>query len=311
MASIREGAEQPSPTYYRAAIRDVIRNCIYGVDLNPLAVELCKVALWLEAHNPNEPLNFLDHHIKNGNAIVGLAHFEELENGIATEAFKTLPGDDKELAATLRKKNEAERKTKGQLGTYDLSKVDDSLKGLRKEFANFTSLPEGTPEEIAAKAAAYQKLTKGAKWWRLKSLSDLQVAQFFIPKTVEYKEGLTTDKQYRTYLNSGTQILDRGASLAKAQQKKFFHWFLEFPEVFAKGGFDCILGNPPFLGGQYISGDYGIDFAEYLKLNYAPIKSVDLVTYFFRRIFNLLSNNRFASLISTKQLLKVLQEKED
>lgn len=302
LASIREGAEQPSPTYYRAAIRDVIRNCIYGVDLNPLAVELCKVALWLEAHNPNEPLNFLDHHIKNGNAIVGLAHFEELENGIATEAFKTLPGDDKELAVTFRKKNEAERKTKGQLGTYDLSKVDDSLKGLRKEFVEFTSLPESTPEEITVKAAAYHKLTSGAKWWRLKNLADLQVAQFFIPKTTENKEGLTTDKQYRTYLNSGTQIRDRGASLAKAREKKFFHWFLEFPEVFARGGFDSILGNPPFLGGQYISGDYGADFAEYIKSYYAPIGSVDLVTYFFRRIFTLLPPSRFMSLISTKTI---------
>jgi len=64
LASVREGAEQPSPTYFRSAIRDVIRNCIYGVDLNPLAVELTKVALWMEAHNPGEPLNFLDHHIK-------------------------------------------------------------------------------------------------------------------------------------------------------------------------------------------------------------------------------------------------------
>ncbi|MEL7342152.1 MAG: N-6 DNA methylase, partial [Bacteroidota bacterium] len=78
LAIVRTGEDQPSPKAFRQAIRDVIRYCIYGVDLNPLAVELCKVALWLEAHNPNEPLNFLDHHIKCGNAIVGLAHFAEL-----------------------------------------------------------------------------------------------------------------------------------------------------------------------------------------------------------------------------------------
>ena len=302
LASIREGAEQPSPTFYRAAIRDVIRNCIYGVDLNPLAVELCKVALWLEAHNPNEPLNFLDHHIKNGNAIVGLAHFEELQNGIASEAFKALPGDDKSLASELKKKNTLEKKSAGQLSTYDISQVDDSLRGLQNEFANFTSMPEDTPEQIDIKAKVYKDLTQGKKWYRLKTLADLQVAQFFIPKTLDNKEKLTTEAKYRTYLNTGTQILDRGASMAMAAEKRFFHWFLEFPEVFNKGGFDCILGNPPFLGGQYISGDFGIDFAEYLKVNYAPIKSVDLVTYFFRRIFNLLSNNRFMSLISTKTI---------
>ena len=85
-------------------MRDVIRSCIYGVDLNPLAVELCKVALWLEAHIPGDPLHFLDHRIKCGNAIVGLARQEELGRGISDEAFKTLLGDDKEVAAALRSK---------------------------------------------------------------------------------------------------------------------------------------------------------------------------------------------------------------
>ena len=90
LAKLRTGEDQPSPSAFREAVRDVIRNCIYGVDLNPLAVELAKVALWLEAHNPGEPLNFLDHKIKCGDAIVGLAHLKELEDGIPSEAFKNL-----------------------------------------------------------------------------------------------------------------------------------------------------------------------------------------------------------------------------
>ena len=94
---------------FRTAVRDVIRDCIYGVDLNPLAVELCKVALWLEAHIPGQPLNFLDHHIKCGNAIVGFARREELERGVPDEAFATMPGDDKETAAGFRKRNKEER----------------------------------------------------------------------------------------------------------------------------------------------------------------------------------------------------------
>ena len=92
LAHVRTGEEQPSPTVFRAAVRDVIRHCIYGVDVNPLAVELCKVAMWLEAHNPNETLSFLDHRIKYGNAIVGLGQRKELENGIAIEAFKAPAG---------------------------------------------------------------------------------------------------------------------------------------------------------------------------------------------------------------------------
>ena len=92
----------------------MIRECIYGVDVNPLAVELCKVALWLEAHNPGEPLNFLDHHIKCGNAIVGFVRRDELERGVPDEAFVTMPGDDKEVAASFRKRNKAERTAENQ-----------------------------------------------------------------------------------------------------------------------------------------------------------------------------------------------------
>jgi hypothetical protein len=111
VARVLTDEEQPNPLSIRKAMKDVVRNCIYGVDKNPLAVELCKIALWLEAYNPGEPLNFLDHHIKCGDAIVGLAHRSELEKGIADEAFKTLAVDDKDiLPKHLRDKNVKERK---------------------------------------------------------------------------------------------------------------------------------------------------------------------------------------------------------
>ena len=106
LAVVRTGEEQPAPTVYRAALRDVICTCIYGVDVNPLAVELCKVALWLEAHIPGQPLNFLDHHIKCGNAIVGFAHYEDLDQGVPTEAFKKQPGDDKDIRDFFQKEKQ-------------------------------------------------------------------------------------------------------------------------------------------------------------------------------------------------------------
>jgi Eco57I restriction-modification methylase len=138
LAIVRTGEEQPSPKALREAVRDVIRHCVYGVDLNPMAVELCKVALWLESHNPNAPLGFLDHHIKCGNAIVGLAHADELERGIPDEAFKRLPDDDKDVCAMLRKNNKKQRKDreKGQKIDYgeqvgrDLRKVLDAFKSV-------------------------------------------------------------------------------------------------------------------------------------------------------------------------------------
>ncbi|MDM1086413.1 N-6 DNA methylase [Myroides odoratimimus] len=301
LARIRSNEDQPTPSVLRIAIRDVIKNCIYGVDLNPLAVELCKVALWLEAHDPGEPLNFLDHHIKNGNAIVGLATYEELQNGIASEAFKFLSGDEKTIASAFKKRNDDERKLQ-MSELFDLNEVDGDFVDIQNSMDQFIQMPEKTSEQIEKKAKVYHDLTNGKKWFRLKQLADLQVAQFFIPKTTENKEKLTTHSKYKTYLNSGTQILDRGASMTIAENKKFFHWFLEFPEVFELGGFDCILGNPPFLGGQKLSGNYGANFLEYLKYTYKPIGAVDLVTYFFRRIFDVIKIKGFQSLISTNTI---------
>ena len=304
LASYREKAEQPSPGFYRVAIRDVIKHCIYGVDLNPLAVELCKVALWLEAHNPGEPLNFLDHHIKCGNAIVGLTHVEELENGIANEAFKTLPGDDKDIASELRKLNDRERKQRetGQLSTYSLEVAAESLNEIINRLQSWNTLPENSPQEIEDKAGRYASLTNTKGWWRLKQLADIQVAQFFLSKTS--KSNFITDGEYGKYLNGRQAIQSLAAALAtgKATEKHFFHWFLEFPEVMSHGGFDCILGNPPFLGGQKLTGTYGNNFANYIKHNYRPIGSVDLVTYFFRRNFAIIKTGGFISLISTNTI---------
>lgn len=306
LASIREGAEQPSPTYYRAAIRDVIKNCIYGVDLNPLAVELCKVALWLESHSPGEPLGFLDHHIKCGNSIVGLAHRDELEKGIADEAFKTLPGDDKDIARVLRDKNKQERKklVGQQKIDYDAD-VNNRVEEVAVSYGQLTQMPEYTPDEVEAKARAYEKLTTGAGWLRLKQLADMQVAQFFIPKTEEHQYHLLTDGDYRTWLNGKNQILGQAPAFATgtAQKNHFFHWFLEFPNIMQKGGFDCILGNPPFLGGLKISTNYGMYFLNWIHSCFYPTKGTsDFVAYFFRRIFTLIKEKGFQSLISTNTI---------
>lgn len=300
----RSEVEQPSPPYMRKATREVIKHCIYGVDLNPLAVELCKVALWLEAHSPGEPLNFLDHKIKCGNAIVGLAHFDELKNGIANEAFKTLPDDDKEVAVYFRKRNQEELKQRGQLSTTATQNADDVLMNMQQEFAAFTDLPEETPEQIHQKENAYKKLTTGGRWNKLKGIADLQIAQFFIPKTEENQPKLTTHENYYTYLRTGGQISDRGASMAIANEKRFFHWFLEFPEIFTNNkGFDCILGNPPFLGGLKISSNFGSLFLNYLHFEYKGAKgTADMVTYFFRRAFSIIKKHGFQSLISTKSI---------
>lgn len=308
VARIESGEQQPNPTSFRMALRKVIQQCIYGADKNPLAVELCKVSLWLEAHVPGSPLNFLDHHIKCGDAIVGLAHREELENGIADEAFKTLPGDDKEVAAAIRKRNQQERKLK--LGTLDFDKeISEEVNTVLEKFNIFKILPENSPEDVSKKEREYRKFENTVERIRLKQLADAQVAQFFIPKTEQTKDYLLTDSEYRAFLKNVNKGIGpiQSQKLAYAEkmqmQNRFFHWFLEFPEVFADGGFDCILGNPPFLGGLRISSNFGEYYLSYLRFNYSPAGGTcDFVGYFFRRNFDVIKMGGFQSLISTNTI---------
>jgi len=308
LAKVRTGEDQPSPAPLRLAIRDVIKSCIYGVDKNPLAVELCKVALWLEAHNPGEPLNFLDHHIKCGDAIVGLAHKEELENGIADEAFKKMPDDDKDIRAELAKRNKEERKHAETREVYyehaKYTSIAKSVIHVSKLFEDFNNLPEATIKEIEQKRSVYKQMTSEHDLWRLKNLADIQVAQFFIPKNEANAKKIITDAEYRDFLGGrkpmqGPKV---GKAMGMAQEKQFFHWFLEFPVVFAGGGFDCILGNPPYLGGQALSGSFGHPFLNWVKTEYSPAGSCDLVTYFLRRIFNIISHNCFLSILTTNTI---------
>jgi len=305
LAIVRTGEEQPSPSAFRSAIRDVIRNCIYGVDLNPLAVELCKVALWLEAHIPGQPLNFLDHHIKCGNAIVGFAHRDEMQKGVPDEAFVTMPGDDKEVVAELRKRNKAERIRQGKQVSFAFTpEIDQSFSLSLKQWHEIASLPERTPSEIEEKKRRYQEFATGKDSSLLHQIASIPIAQFYIEKTYGNLSSIITDDEYSQYLSGHQSPSEQATAMVQAiaERKNFFHWFLEFPEIIKNGGFDCILGNPPFLGGQKLSGTYGLAQLEYLKQAYAPIGAVDLVTYFFRRIFTLVKEKGFQSLISTNTI---------
>lgn len=305
LAQARTQEDQPAPAPYRRALREVVQHCIYGVDKNPLAVELCKVALWLEAHNPGQPLNFLDHRIRCGDAIVGVGRAEDLDKGIPDEAFKTLPGDDKEVAARLKKANNAAREGMEQLRKANQAELLQRLSALGADWKSLDTLAENTVQAVEAKRRHYESLRKGAQWWRLKQLADIATAQFFIPKTPENELLLSTEKDFRDY-SSGRKALQTQAAakaVAVSTERRFFHWFLEFPEVFAAGGFDCVVGNPPYLGGKRISGAFGDDYLLFLKSYYSPAEgSVDLVGYFLRRDYNIISKGRFVSLITTNTI---------
>src|SRR5712691_2009048 len=304
LAVIRTGEEQPAPAAFRAAVRDVIRECIYGVDLNPLAVELCKVALWLEAHNPGEPLNFLDHHIKCGNAIVGFAHRDEVERGVPDEAFATMPGDDKAAAATFRKRNKAERAGEHQTRLDLAPEIRQQLDGILKRWREVSGLPERSPEDIATKKRRYFDLTQSRDASLLQQIAAIPIAQFYLPKAPENRAKLITDADFRLYWTGQRHPQDQAtaAAWAMSYHKRVFHWFLEFPDIIERGGFDCILGNPPYLGGTHLSGTYGYPFCHYMKWEYAPAGLSDLVVYFVRRIYSLLRPSGFTAFITTNSI---------
>ncbi|MFZ2279983.1 MAG: type IIL restriction-modification enzyme MmeI [Prosthecobacter sp.] len=304
LAIVRTGDDQPSPAAIREAIREVIRHCIYGVDLNPLAVELCKVALWLEAHVPGEPLNFLDHHIKCGNAIVGFVNREELDKGVPDEAFATLGEDDKDIAASFRKRNKAERKERAASHSQlplaaDLqTKLDDIL----AHWQEIAALPEKTPAQIAAKKLKFNA-TSHEDSAMLRQIASIPIAQFYQPKTAGNKDNLITDAAFRSILAgpppSGAAV---ASASAVAERKRAFHWFLEFPEIIANGGFDCILGNPPYLGRKHLSGRLGYPICEYAQWAFAPAGLNDLVVFFVLRIYSLIRDRGFAAFITTNSI---------
>jgi hypothetical protein len=248
LAKVRTGEAQPGPEPLRKAIRDAIQNCIYGVDLNPLAVDLCKVALWIEGFNRGFPLNFLDHRIKCGNSLVGVLDLDCLKEGIPDEAFKSVTGDDKTLSSQFKKRNKKERETDnlGQLSIF-VDQLDESRSHYAQTLRQVGAIDEKTTTEYRQKATQYYQSRQDSGWWRDYSACNLWTAAFFMPLTEQNLQLLPTTAALTQLLRgdlSIQKIVDAANKLA--QDKRFFHWCLEFPEVFEQGGFDCVLGNPPW-----------------------------------------------------------------
>ena len=273
LARVRTGEIQPSPEPLRQAIRDVIQHCIYGVDLNPLAVDLCKVALWIEGFCKGMPLNFLDHRIKCGNSLVGVMDLEVLKEGIPDNAYTAVTGDDKALATKLKKSNKVQCKVpKGQLSLFEDIDFDVRQGVYAKGAQDLDTIEEVTPEGYKRKQQRYEALRSDGQWWQDYSACNLWTAAFFMPLTEQNLQLLPTTEALRRLLKEAEQReqRDRGGQgslfesgetssstpfgvvqIVEAAKKlgdnhHFFHWCLEFPEVFEKGGFDCVLGNPPW-----------------------------------------------------------------
>lgn len=237
----------PSASQYRVALRDVVRRCIYGVDLNPMAVELCKVSLWMEALEPGLPLTFLDSHIQQGNSLLGTTP-ELMGKGIPDAAWEPIEGDDKKIASALKKRNK--KAAGGQRGLdFGSAPGDDENKVVVREAKALEGASDETSEALARKESRWGALLESPEFRHQKLVADAWCAAFMWPKQPgELAEVAPTNevwRQLRDAQGKPVALLERTVS-ALMEQYQFFHWHLQFPQIFTKGGFDVVLGNPPW-----------------------------------------------------------------
>ncbi|MCP9456243.1 MAG: N-6 DNA methylase [Nitrospira sp.] len=247
IARLEAVADIPDENIRRHALREVVSHCIYGVDKNPLAVELARTALWLETIEPGRPLGFLDHHIRCGDALVGILDPKILAAGIPSDAYAPLTGDDKETAKELKKQNTAARKALEQDGARSAAMSELGFTEVEGACVNLDAMPEDNLQQVAAKSAAWAQCERLTERSRAKHMADLFVAAFFAIKTPERAATCPTTEDLHRLLRGvepRAGVLQTAREVAQATQA--FHWRLAFPEVFEQGGFDVLLGNPPW-----------------------------------------------------------------
>jgi hypothetical protein len=241
-AAEREGGA-PTPSDYRHALRDVVGHCIFGVDKNPMAIQLAKTALWLEAYSPDRPLSFVDHHLRVGDALLGVLDPKVLEDGIPDEAYIALSGDDKTVASALKKQNKADLKSWRQIAGGDLL----TQAGLAAQAVSVETLDDDTPEHLAAKRQAWTTAQAEAQRSSFARLADTYVAAFLAPKLAGAGDTVPLSGYLWGVLSGQAPKADvEDVAQALCRQHSVFHWWLAFPQVAAKGGFSVMLGNPPW-----------------------------------------------------------------
>lgn len=268
----------PADANERIAIarRVVADRCLYGVDINPMAVEMAKLSLWLITVDANRPFTFLDHAFKCGDSLLGVTSLEQLEKfSLRSDSGKlqgfNAPGFSQQIVEATRKREALEE------------------------------MASDTPEQIAAKAALYSEAEAAVT--NLNAVADVLVA-------VESKglKGRAYDAEREDSADHITACWAEASAALKNYAKKrvggahYIHWALVFPEVIHRG-FDAFIGNPPFLGGRRIIRTLGEQYQLALHSAFPKVSAnADLCSYFVLRAFYLLQNTGCLGLITTKTI---------
>lgn len=277
------------------AIRTVVATCLYGADINGMAVEMCKLSLWLVSLDPKLPFSFVDDKVLHGNSLLGLTDADQLRY---LHIDPTVVGN--------------------QLNVFGIN-VDGILNqaiGLRRQLA--TEVDERDPQRTAATKRRlwqrYQELTEqltdvahgvvaaGLRWGG-KPGKQMTAAYENLRIAVEAAhpaKGEDTDRS-RTMLDAIQEAGLTPTVRTDYERWKPLHWILAVPDVMERGGFDAVVGNPPFLGGQKLTGSMGTNVRDWLVNTLADERkgSADLVAYFFLRAHGLLSRRGGLGLIAT------------
>ena len=271
------------------ARRLVAEKCLYGVDINPLAVELAKLSLWLITISKGKPFGFLDHSLKSGDSLLGVSDIRQL--------------------VTFRMKPEGN--SFGNLATEKIEKAVAAAAAERELIRSSRIRDIGDVNLQMQHHWKVEDLTR-----RIKDYADYFISTVFVlgkpnKKTNAELDGAALkgaillnpemDSVQATVIRKTTQTnLAYDLPAGQTQPRRPFHWAIEFPEVFAQGGFSAIVGNPPFMGGQRLTGSYGTAYRDFLIWRIADgVKgSADLVAYFYLNAYVLLAARGVFALIA-------------
>jgi hypothetical protein len=241
----------PSLADFRHALRDVARSCLHGVDRNPMAVELTKVALWIETVDPGLPLGFFDALIRCGDALLGVFDLKALDDGVPDAAYKPLTGDDKDTAKYYARANRNEKAGQGSLDFTGGRSRLPAIRPIATEYTGFRALGEDTLDDIITKDRRFRSIRESETFHKAEMACDLYIAAFLLPKN----GGAPTSRGTRLVPTTSDvwQALDDGqvwgpiiGQATIARRARAFHWPLEYPDIMERGGFDVVLGNPPW-----------------------------------------------------------------
>jgi N-6 DNA Methylase len=257
------------------ALRIVAQRCLYGVDKNPLAVEMAKLSLWLLTLAKDKPFEFLDHAIRCGDSLVGIHNLDQLRKF-------NLDG-------------------KGEDNRLFLLFLDQKIKEAIALRRQITEMQANTVEDVEAQDRMLREANE--KIDRLKCAADLLLSAEFVPGSAADKRAARDDAAIKVavHFNDSELPTFRRESRKGLAGQVTFHWPLEFPEVIVeRGGFDVFVGNPPFMHGSWISSRFGDRYADVLReLTSGVVGKVDYVVYFLRRAALLARNGGTIGLLLT------------